>query len=198
MALTALRAVVFDVGETLVDETGMWERAADAAGSAALHADGRARRPRRPRRAPRPRMGAARRRSAEVVLAQRGLLRRCAPLSRRAAVASPGRRGGRQHARRDARSFCASTSTWSARPARWGVEKPARGVLRAGRRRGRGRPPVRSPTSATGRQRRRAGACGRHGRGARPARALGLLSTSRRPQAIRIQTLAELPEALGV
>jgi len=28
----ALRAVVFDVGETLVDETHMWERAADAAG----------------------------------------------------------------------------------------------------------------------------------------------------------------------
>jgi len=28
----AVRAVVFDVGETLVDETGMWERAADAAG----------------------------------------------------------------------------------------------------------------------------------------------------------------------
>jgi FMN phosphatase YigB (HAD superfamily) len=28
----ALRAVFFDVGETLVDETGMWERAADAAG----------------------------------------------------------------------------------------------------------------------------------------------------------------------
>jgi HAD superfamily hydrolase (TIGR01509 family) len=28
----ALSAVVFDVGETLVDETGMWERAADAAG----------------------------------------------------------------------------------------------------------------------------------------------------------------------
>jgi HAD superfamily hydrolase (TIGR01509 family) len=28
----ALRAVVFDVGETLFDETGMWERAADAAG----------------------------------------------------------------------------------------------------------------------------------------------------------------------
>lgn len=28
----ALRAVVFDVGETLVDETGMWERAADVAG----------------------------------------------------------------------------------------------------------------------------------------------------------------------
>ena len=28
----ALRAVVFDVGETLVDETGMWERAADKAG----------------------------------------------------------------------------------------------------------------------------------------------------------------------
>jgi HAD superfamily hydrolase (TIGR01509 family) len=28
----ALRAVVFDVGETLVDETGLWERAADAAG----------------------------------------------------------------------------------------------------------------------------------------------------------------------
>lgn len=28
----ALRAVVFDVGETLVDETGMWERAADRAG----------------------------------------------------------------------------------------------------------------------------------------------------------------------
>lgn len=27
-----IRAVVFDVGETLVDETGMWERAADAAG----------------------------------------------------------------------------------------------------------------------------------------------------------------------
>jgi len=27
----AVRAVVFDVGETLVDETGMWERAADAA-----------------------------------------------------------------------------------------------------------------------------------------------------------------------
>ena len=26
-----IRAVVFDVGETLVDETGMWERAADAA-----------------------------------------------------------------------------------------------------------------------------------------------------------------------
>ncbi|HUP31738.1 MAG TPA: HAD family hydrolase [Gaiellaceae bacterium] len=28
----ALKAVVFDIGETLVDETGMWERAADAAG----------------------------------------------------------------------------------------------------------------------------------------------------------------------
>ncbi len=28
----AVRAFVFDVGETLVDETGMWERAADAAG----------------------------------------------------------------------------------------------------------------------------------------------------------------------
>lgn len=28
----ALKAVVFDVGETLVDETGMWERAADEAG----------------------------------------------------------------------------------------------------------------------------------------------------------------------
>jgi len=28
----ALKAFVFDVGETLVDETGMWERAADAAG----------------------------------------------------------------------------------------------------------------------------------------------------------------------
>ncbi len=28
----ALKAVVFDVGETLVDETGMWERAADATG----------------------------------------------------------------------------------------------------------------------------------------------------------------------
>jgi HAD superfamily hydrolase (TIGR01509 family) len=28
----AVRAVVFDVGETLVDETGMWARAADAAG----------------------------------------------------------------------------------------------------------------------------------------------------------------------
>jgi FMN phosphatase YigB (HAD superfamily) len=27
----ALKAVVFDVGETLIDETGMWERAADAA-----------------------------------------------------------------------------------------------------------------------------------------------------------------------
>jgi len=28
----ALRAVVFDMGETLVDESGMWERAADAVG----------------------------------------------------------------------------------------------------------------------------------------------------------------------
>jgi HAD superfamily hydrolase (TIGR01549 family) len=28
----ALKAVVFDVGETLFDETGLWERAADAAG----------------------------------------------------------------------------------------------------------------------------------------------------------------------
>jgi len=28
----AVRAVVFDIGETLIDETGMWERAADAAG----------------------------------------------------------------------------------------------------------------------------------------------------------------------
>ena len=28
----ALKAVIFDVGETLVDETRMWERAADAAG----------------------------------------------------------------------------------------------------------------------------------------------------------------------
>lgn len=27
-----MKAVVFDVGETLIDETGMWERAADAAG----------------------------------------------------------------------------------------------------------------------------------------------------------------------
>ena len=30
--MTAVRAVVFEVGETLIDETGMWERAADAAG----------------------------------------------------------------------------------------------------------------------------------------------------------------------
>ena len=29
----AVKAVVFDVGETLVDETGMWERAADAVGA---------------------------------------------------------------------------------------------------------------------------------------------------------------------
>ena len=29
----ALRAVVFDVGETLIDETRLWERAADAAGA---------------------------------------------------------------------------------------------------------------------------------------------------------------------
>ena len=28
----AVKAVVFDIGETLVDETGIWERAADAAG----------------------------------------------------------------------------------------------------------------------------------------------------------------------
>jgi HAD superfamily hydrolase (TIGR01509 family) len=28
----AVRAVIFDVGETLIDESGMWERAADAAG----------------------------------------------------------------------------------------------------------------------------------------------------------------------
>ena len=28
----AVKAVVFDVGETLIDETGMWERAADTAG----------------------------------------------------------------------------------------------------------------------------------------------------------------------
>ena len=28
----AVKAVVFDLGETVVDETGMWERAADAAG----------------------------------------------------------------------------------------------------------------------------------------------------------------------
>jgi HAD superfamily hydrolase (TIGR01549 family) len=28
----AVKVIVFDVGETLVDETGMWERAADAAG----------------------------------------------------------------------------------------------------------------------------------------------------------------------
>jgi FMN phosphatase YigB (HAD superfamily) len=28
----AVKAVVFDVGETLVDETGLWERAADSAG----------------------------------------------------------------------------------------------------------------------------------------------------------------------
>jgi HAD superfamily hydrolase (TIGR01509 family) len=28
----AVKAVIFDVGETLVDETGMWERAADTAG----------------------------------------------------------------------------------------------------------------------------------------------------------------------
>ena len=27
-----MKAVVFDVGETLIDESGMWERAADAAG----------------------------------------------------------------------------------------------------------------------------------------------------------------------
>jgi HAD superfamily hydrolase (TIGR01509 family) len=27
-----VKAIVFDIGETLVDETGMWERAADAAG----------------------------------------------------------------------------------------------------------------------------------------------------------------------
>ena len=30
--LMALKAIVFDVGETLVDETGMWERAADVVG----------------------------------------------------------------------------------------------------------------------------------------------------------------------
>jgi HAD superfamily hydrolase (TIGR01509 family) len=32
MAVGALKAIFFDVGSTLVDETGMWERAADVAG----------------------------------------------------------------------------------------------------------------------------------------------------------------------
>ena len=32
MALSPLKAIFFDVGSTLVDETGMWERAADVAG----------------------------------------------------------------------------------------------------------------------------------------------------------------------
>lgn len=32
MAVGVLKSVVFDAGETLVDETGIWERAADAAG----------------------------------------------------------------------------------------------------------------------------------------------------------------------
>ena len=45
----AVAAVVFDVGETLVDETRMWEQAADAVRRPALHADGRARRARRAR-----------------------------------------------------------------------------------------------------------------------------------------------------
>ncbi len=34
MTERTLKAVVFDVGETLIDETGMWERAADAVGVA--------------------------------------------------------------------------------------------------------------------------------------------------------------------
>ena len=32
VVVVALRAVVFDAGETLVDETGLWQRAADLAG----------------------------------------------------------------------------------------------------------------------------------------------------------------------
>ena len=121
----AVKAVVFDVGETLVDETGMWERAADAAGVPRFTLMGV--------------LGglAARGEHHNDVWEILGvehpastweperLLSRCAALPRSAPLSWASSSARQATCPLATRSCCASTSTSLGSSGRWGVEKPA-------------------------------------------------------------------------
>ena len=183
IASMAVTAVVFDVGETLVDESGLdvsrrWR---------AAHADGARRRARSTRRvAPAHSDGrltavGARGRSTDAALRPArlgvGAAATCTPCTR-----IPPRR----------------TSTSSARPSA-GASRSRIPAFFDARRRGGGRPAARSSTSATASTTTSlpALAAGMR-RGARPARAVGACSHESPPEADHaIDSLAELPEALA-
>ena len=146
--LVAVKAFVFDVGETLVDETGMWERAADAAGVPRFTLmgvlGGLAARGEHHDRA----WGLLGVEQPGLDLGAERLLSRCAAVPGRAALAGlPGRRG-RQHARRDRGAAARARRPDRLLGALGDREARAR-VLRADRRGERRRRPTRSPTSAT-------------------------------------------------
>ena len=115
---------------------------------AAVHADGRARRTGGARRAPRPRLGAPRRRAAGLDLGAERLLSRRAAVPGPAALAGLPRRRSREHARRDRGAAARPRRPRRLVGALGGREAGTR-VLRADRRRRAASPRTRSPTSAT-------------------------------------------------
>ena len=169
----AVKAVVFDVGETLIDETAPVGARGRRRRRSAVHAHGRARRARSARRAPPSRLGDARRRAARVDLG-------------RGATSIPTRCLACEQLRSQGFLVGAVGNTLTATEellrehvdligssARWGVEKPApeffeRIVAESGCRRRRDRL-RRRPR----RQRHPAGDRRGHGRGPHPPRAVG-------------------------
>ena len=207
-----IAAAVFDVGETLVDETRAWQAWADALGVPRLTLLGAlgglaARRGEHHRGGVRP--GRARRRPRGGGGAARGdRLRGVRPVSRRAAVPAraarprPRRRGLRQPARGDARRSCASSASRSTSSARRSA-----GASRSPTRRS---TPASPPSSACRRQRSRTSATASTTTSC-PARAAGLVAVhlrrgpwgvlqARWPEAaqahVALDGLAGLPDAL--
>ena len=121
----AVEAVVFDVGETLVDETNMWMRAAEAAGHHAVHADGRARRDDRARAAARRGLVDARRRAPGRDVDDGRLVSRRPSLPRAPARRRLPRVRLRQHAGVRRAATSRRSSTRSASSESLGVWKPA-------------------------------------------------------------------------
>ena len=192
----ALKAFVFDVGETLVDETRLWERAADAAGVPRFTLmgvlGGLAAR------------GEHHDRAWELLGVERPgldlgaerLLSRRAAVPGGAALAGLPRRRSREHAHRDG-----GAAARARRPvgssARWGVEKPAPEFFE--------RIVEESGVAAD----EIAYVGDRVDNDVRPAIDAGMVAVHIRrgpwghlfdapPRAIRIRSLAELPEAVGV
>ena len=127
VAVVAVKAVVFDVGETLVDETAHLGARGRPRRRAALHGDGS------PRRLDRAR-GEHHSRVWELLGVDRpgvGRVRAGRSLSRRPAVPRElrarglARRRRREHAAVDARSLLETHVDFVGSSARWGVEKPA-------------------------------------------------------------------------